>query len=148
MKLNSFSFIYILMSRRDIVWQCTYACQQNVKKLRHQICKLWQYGLWSFQTGVTKLERFLAKNQHTQRKLLNFEFWINGELSKSAKIWLSKSIFYVKNHSNLSHFFSLKNTNLGAHFLLLTFFDNINFLFSKMISNSQNSIISSEYVDF
>ena len=75
MKLNSFSFIYILMSRRDIVWQCTYACQQNVKKLRHQICKLWQYGLWSFQTGVTKLERFLPKNQHTQRKLLNFENW-------------------------------------------------------------------------
>ena len=32
--------------------------------------------------GGTKLERFLHKNQHTQRKLLNFEFWINGELSK------------------------------------------------------------------
>ena len=29
---------------------------------------LWQYGLWSFQTGGTKLERFLPKNQHTQRK--------------------------------------------------------------------------------
>jgi putative NADPH-quinone reductase len=47
---------------------------------------VWQYGLWSFQAGGTKLERFLPKNQHTQRKLLNFEFWINGELSKSAKI--------------------------------------------------------------
>ena len=33
---------------------------------------LWQYGLWSFQTGGTKLERFLPKNRHTQRKLLNF----------------------------------------------------------------------------
>ena len=43
---------------------------------------LWQYGLWSFQTVGTKLERFLHKNQHTQRKLLNFEFWIDGELSK------------------------------------------------------------------
>ena len=33
--------------------------------------KVWQYGLWSFQTGGgggTKLERFLPKNQHTQRK--------------------------------------------------------------------------------
>ena len=29
---------------------------------------LWQYGLWSFQTGVTKLERFL-----------NFENWTNGK---------------------------------------------------------------------
>ena len=41
---------------------------------------LWQYGLWSFQTGGTKLERFLPKNQHTQRKLLNFENWIYGGL--------------------------------------------------------------------
>ena len=44
--------------------------------------RLWQYGLWSFQTGGTKLERFLPKNQHTQRKLLNFENWVNGEVSK------------------------------------------------------------------
>ena len=50
-------------------------------------------GLSSFQLGGIKLERFLPKNQLTQRKFLNFEFWINGELSKSAKIWLSKSIF-------------------------------------------------------
>ena len=43
---------------------------------------VWQYGLWSFQTGGIKLERFLPKNQHTQRKLLNFENWVNGEVSK------------------------------------------------------------------
>ena len=43
---------------------------------------IWQYGLWSFQAGGTKLERFLPKNQHTQRKLLNFENWVNGEVSK------------------------------------------------------------------
>ena len=47
---------------------------------------LWLYGLSSFQAGGAKLERFLPKNQHTQRKLLNFENWINGKLSKSAKI--------------------------------------------------------------
>ena len=47
---------------------------------------IWQYRLWSFQTRGTKLDRFLLKNQHTQRKLLNFEFWVNGKLSKSAKI--------------------------------------------------------------
>ena len=35
-------------------------------------CLLWQYGLWGFQTGYIKLERFLPKNQHTQRKLMNF----------------------------------------------------------------------------
>ena len=63
------------------------------------------YGLWSFQTGGSKLERFMIKNQDSQRKLLNFESWINGKLSKSPKILLSKSIFYIKNHPNLSHFF-------------------------------------------
>ena len=44
------------------------------------ICRVWQYGLWSFQMGVTKLDTFLHKDQHSQWKLLNFEFWINGEL--------------------------------------------------------------------
>ena len=65
------------------------------------------------------------------------QFWIvrplsinrySGDLSKTAKIWLSKSIFYVKNYRNLSKFFfSLKNIILGACFLLLTFFENFNF---------------------
>ena len=32
--------------------------------------------------GDTKLERFLPKNQRTQRKLLNFENMVNGEVSK------------------------------------------------------------------
>ena len=43
-------------------------------------------GCGVFKRGDTKLERFLPKNQLTLGKLLNFEFWINGELSKSAKI--------------------------------------------------------------
>ena len=54
-----------------------------------------QYGLWSFQAGGTKLvklERFLHKNQYTQRKLLNFEFWINGELSKIGHHFSNKVI--------------------------------------------------------
>ena len=89
---------------------------------------LWQYGLWSFQTGGTKLERFLPKNQHTQRKLLNFENWVNGEVSKSAKspnlLTFKVNFLYQKLSESFSIFFSLKNINLGAHFLLLTFFDN------------------------
>ena len=47
---------------------------------------VWQYGLWSFQTGGTKLERFLPKNQFTQRKLLNFEDWVNVEVLVLKKI--------------------------------------------------------------
>ena len=38
------------------------------------------------QQGGTKLERFLPKNLHTQRKLLNFENWVHGEVSRSAKM--------------------------------------------------------------
>ena len=53
---------------------------------------LWQYGLWSFQAEDTKLERFLHKNQHSQRKLLNFEFWINGDQSKIGHHFSDKVI--------------------------------------------------------
>ena len=56
------------------------------------VCPLWQYGLWSFQTGDTKLERFSPKNQHTQRNLLNFETWVNGEVSKISIILENKVI--------------------------------------------------------
>ena len=35
-----------------------------------------------YSSGGTKLERILPKNQHTHRKLLNFENWDNGKLSK------------------------------------------------------------------
>ena len=62
------------------------------KNLNARNCALWQYGLWSFQAGGTKLERYLHKNQHTERKLLNFEFWINGELSKIGHHFSNKVI--------------------------------------------------------
>jgi hypothetical protein len=55
---------------------------------------LWQYGLWSFQTGGTKLERFLHENQHTQRKLLIFENWINHR---------------QENRHLVGHFYDMKN---------------------------------------
>ena len=79
--------------------------------------------LWSFQTGYTKLERFLHKNQHTHRKLLNFENWYTGELSKSAKIWFSVNFLCQIPSKSFSIFFQLKYTILGANFLWLTFFD-------------------------
>ena len=41
---------------------------------------LWHYRLWNIKSRDTKLERFLHKKN--QRKLLNFENWCNGELSK------------------------------------------------------------------
>ena len=46
-------------------------------------------GCGVFKQRVQNFKK-LPKNQHTQRKLLNFENWVNGEVSKTAKIWLSK----------------------------------------------------------
>ena len=43
-----------------------------------------------FKAGSTKLKRFLHKNHYTQRKLLNFEFWIDGELSKIGHVFSNK----------------------------------------------------------
>ena len=56
---------------------------------------IWQYGLWSFQTGYIKLERFLPKNQRTQRKFLNFENWTNGEPQQLAKIRVFKVDYFI-----------------------------------------------------
>ena len=40
----------------------------EIDSLKKRVCfchyAIWQYGLWSFQVGGTKLERFLHKNQH------------------------------------------------------------------------------------
>ena len=48
-------------------------------RMNYALYLIWQYGLWSFQAGYIKLERFLPKNQRTQRKFLNFDNWTNGE---------------------------------------------------------------------
>ena len=50
-----------------------------ISPIMYLYVELWHYRLWSFKSRDTKLERFLQKNQHTQRKLWNFENWTNGE---------------------------------------------------------------------
>ena len=65
---------------------------------------------------------FLPKNHHTQRKLLNFENWVNRKGSKSAKIRLSKSNFYVKNHRNLSDFFCIVEYEFRSTFFVIDIF--------------------------
>ena len=42
--------------------------------------------------GDTTLQRFLTKSQHSPRKLLNFENWVNGELSKIGHHFCNKGI--------------------------------------------------------
>ena len=50
---------------------------------------------WDKDYGITGCgvfkRKFLHKNQHTQRKLFNFEFWINGKLSKQGIILVIKT---------------------------------------------------------
>ena len=86
-----------------------------------------------------KKQGFCSKINCIQMKLLYFVNWHSARASKSAKIVLSKPIFYVKNQPN---FFekknSSKNINLGEHFLLKTFFSRLNFwttLLSKIRPN-------------
>ena len=88
-----------------------------------------------FSSGGIKLERFLPKNQHTQRKLLNLKNWCYREVSQSSLIWLSKSIFYDKNHRNI--FLILGHICCYCHFLKLHHY-----------TNPRNSIIFFGYVDF
>jgi hypothetical protein len=63
--------------------------------------QLWQYGLWSFQTGGTKLESFSPKNQFTQKKLSNFENWVSGGLRSFQKSETIIFIFSVKKISQI-----------------------------------------------
>ena len=53
---------------------------------------------------------------------LNIANWCNGEVPKSAKIWLSKSIFYIKNHLNLSDFFFIEEYEFRSTFFVIDIF--------------------------
>ena len=59
------------------------------------VTTVWHYWSLNFKTRDTKLERFLQKNQHTQRNLLNFENWTNanGEPHNLQKSEFLKLIF-------------------------------------------------------
>ena len=95
--------------------------------------RVWQYKLWSFQTGDTRLERFLPRNQHTQRKLLNLSFGLMASCQKVPKFDLQSQFLMSKIIRFFLNFFSLKNANLGAHFLFLTFSDEINFKITLLL---------------
>ena len=53
--------------------------------------------------GGTKLERFLPKNQHTERKLLNFKNFVNGELSKIGLHFNDKGILKLMLSKNVNN---------------------------------------------
>ena len=68
-------------------------------------------------------------------KSLNFA---NCVMGRCQKVTFKVNFLRQKSSESFLNIFLLKNTNLGAHFLFLTFFDCINFwiaLFSKMMLN-------------
>ena len=79
----SFSHVYLLVVIGTVILAIEYSAGSshvfNLSYMNNMALQLWQYGLWSFQMGGTKLERLLPKNQRTQRKFLNFENQTNGE---------------------------------------------------------------------
>ena len=93
------TIVFIFFGKSVISYKYLVVLESLLSRIQ-EVCLLWQYGFWSFQMGGTKLERFLPMNQPTQRKLLNFENWVNGELSKigphfSNKV-IQKLIFKLK----------------------------------------------------
>ena len=84
-----------------------------------------EYGNTScgvFKGEIQNYKDFWLKINCGQMKSLNFENWLNGEVSKSAKIWLSKSIFYIKNHLKLSDFFFIKEYEFRSTFFVIDIF--------------------------
>ena len=80
-------------------------------------------GCGVFKGGIQNKKGFWLKI-YCQMKSLNFANWCNGEVSKSAEIWHSKSIFYSNNHPNLSDFFFIEEYKFRStlfcylHFLI------------------------------
>ena len=61
---------------------------------------IWQYRLWSFQGRNTKSERFLAKINCSQIKLLNIANWCNGDVSKKILALSTSSLKLFENESS------------------------------------------------
>ena len=56
-----------------------------------------------FSSGGYKVKKNLPKNQHTQRKLLNFENWVNGEVSKIRSHFRNESRSILKLSKNVNN---------------------------------------------
>ena len=65
-------------------------------------CRLWQYRLWIFKLGDTKLYKYLIKNEQIQRKKFYLLKWKKFCLS-TANFALFKQAFEYKNHFKLYH---------------------------------------------
>ena len=83
-------------------------------------------GCVVFKWGGTKLERFLTKNQRTRRKLLNFENWVNGEVSNVPKcdqnLTFKVNFLCQKLSESFSIFFFTEEYHSRGTFFVIDFF--------------------------
>ena len=85
---------------------------------------------WASEVSKNQVfkSQFFSSSQYKNYPKL--KTWVNSApklADKKCQFLTFKVNFLCQKLPNLSIFFSLKNINLGAHFLLLTFFDSINF---------------------
>ena len=99
-KVSSFISKQVLFPKEAIYCRIYYTMQQRAvdghfRVLFYFMCPLLlnsltlgygNTGCGVFRRGIQNQKYFCLRINLPQRKLLNFEFWINGELSNSAKI--------------------------------------------------------------
>ena len=73
-----------------------------------------------FSNGDTKLERFLSKNPQTQRKSLNFDFWIPILYPPLENSTTRAAILYIGRYFRMLTYFSLHCTDctVGRNYLV------------------------------
>ena len=121
---------HVLRVHNGVTYKCkkcekTYYTEVKYLGFFQVAWSVWQYGLWSFQTGSKKFEIFLPKIQHTQRKLLNFKIGLLGRCQKVPKFDFPSQFSTSKSIRIYLIFLFIEEYQ--GHILLLTFFDNINF---------------------
>ena len=91
-------------------------------------------GVVEFSNGGYKIRKIFASESKYSKKIIEFwEFLINGKLSKFdfQKQFSMSIIIQIFFNS-----FSMKNTNLGAHFFVIDIFcynQSINYFITKMM---------------
>ena len=91
--------------------------------IHHKTCDYGNTGCQVFKQGVQNWKYFCLKINIPKGNDWILRFGLMASWQKVPKFDFQS----VKNHPNLSQFFLLKNTNLGAQFFVFDIFYNINF---------------------
>ena len=78
-------------------------------------------------SGDTKLDRFSPKNQHIQRKFLNFQNWCSGEVCQKVPKFDFQSQFSMSKIIRIFLSFFIEKYQFRSTFFVIEIFDNINF---------------------